>query len=68
MQELTNNFDEKEGKFMDTLNQFQNTLIQTNKLQTELAETNRLLVDKIEQDIQSIGGDIKLLLEKIEHK
>lgn len=68
MQELTTNFDTKETQFIDTLHEIQKTLIETNKLQTELAETNRLLVDKIQQDIKEIGGNVALVLERLDRK
>lgn len=68
IQELTNSFGSKEDKFIDVLQSIQKTMTDTNKLQTELAETNRLLVDKIEQDIKDIGGNVSLILERLDHK
>lgn len=68
MQELTNSFDSKEEKFMETLRDVQKTMNDTNKLQSELAETNRLLVDKIEHDLQTIGGNVSLILERLDKR
>lgn len=68
MQELTDNFGSKESDFINALNGIQKTIVDTNKLQSELAETNRLLVDKIEEDIKDIGGNVNLILERLDRK
>lgn len=68
MQNLSDSFGSKETDFIDTLNGFQKTMVDTNKLQSELAETNRLLVDKIEEDIKDIGGNVNLILERLDRK
>ena len=68
MEELTENFGSKETQFIDALNGIRATIVDTNKLQSELAETNRLLVDKIEEDIKDIGGNVNLILERLDRK
>ena len=68
MQELTDKFGSKEDDFISALNGIRATIVDTNKLQSELAETNRLLVDKIEEDIKSIGGNVTLILERLDRK
>ena len=68
LKDLTENFDTKEGEFISVLNGIQKTMVDTNKLQAELAETNRLLVDKIEEDIKDIGGNVSLILERLERR
>ena len=68
MEELTDRFGSKESDFIDALNGIRATIVDTNKLQSELAETNRLLVDKIEADIRAIGGNVNLILERLDRK
>ena len=68
IQDLTDNFGGKESDFINALNGIQKTIVDTNKLQSELAETNRLLVDKIEEDIKDIGGNVNLILERLDRK
>lgn len=47
------------------LDKVANTIEECNQVNKELSETNRLLVDKIENSLNDIGNNVSLVLEKL---
>ena len=62
---------ETNHKFSETLNKVTDTIIESNRLNAELSQTNRMLVGEIKPSIINIEndvGDIKSRLDKYEGK
>lgn len=50
----------------ESLDKTADTINNSNSVNKELSETNRLLVDKIEGKLENINGNIEKVLEKID--
>lgn len=49
----------------EALNNVTNTIIESNKINRELSETNRLIVEKVEETLEDISESIGLIIQKL---
>ena len=54
-------------KASEALDKVADTIVESDKVNKELSETNRLLVEKVENKLSDIGTDISKVLDKLEH-
>ena len=54
------------SKFSDTINKISETIEKTNILNRELSETNRLLVDKVQDTLTDMSYSISKILTKLD--
>lgn len=54
------------SKFSDTINKISETIEKTNLLNRELSETNRLLVDKVQDKLTDMSYSIGKILTKLD--
>lgn len=57
---------ERQDKLTESLNNVAHTIEKSNNTNEQLAETNRLLVDKVEGDLSGIKTNIELINNKLE--
>lgn len=56
---------ENNNKASEALDRVANTIEETNKLNSELSETNRLLVEKVDGNLNDINTNMSKILDKL---
>lgn len=59
---------ESNTQFSLSLNKVADTITESDKVNKELSETNRLLVEKVEMKLQNIDNNISIIAEKLDDK
>lgn len=55
-------------KFSNALNKIAETITESNKINRELSETNRTLVERVELNLNEINNNVEKILDKINNK